>query len=194
MIRRALPATRALRLTALALCAAALAGCATAPATPPDRLHTGRFTATTTGTAPTQSVSGRFSVEVRGTHSIIDVETPLGTTIARVVLAPDNATATGPQMQSVSGPDADALVEQLTGWRLPVSGLPYWVDARPAPDRPARTEGDAARPSLIDQDGWVIRYPEYSAAGVPRSLSLERAPQPPDPGVRVRLLLDDVAS
>ncbi len=174
-----------------------LAACATLTA-PPDRVHAGRFSASTilaTGSAPgaatPQSVSGRFSVEVRGARRIVEVATPLGTTIARIDIAPGSATAIGPQLQTVSGPDPDALVEQLLGWRLPVSGLTDWIEGRPAAGRPARTEGEPGRLSLIEQDGWLIRIEEYKAPGQPRLLTLERPPTTHEQGLRVRLVLED---
>lgn len=173
-----------------------LGACASLTA-PPERVHAGRFTAATIaapGAQPAQNVSGRFSVEVRGTRRIIDVATPLGTTIARIDIHPGSTTATGPQMQTVTGPDPDALVEQLLGWRLPVSGLADWIEGRPVPGRPARTEGEAGRLSVIEQDGWLIRIAEYSPVGAPRLLTLERPPALPDPGLRVRLVLEDPAS
>lgn len=186
----------ALRWLMAAAASLLLGACATLSA-PPDRVHSGRFTATTIpapDTAAAQSVSGRFTVEVRGTRRIIDVATPLGTTIARIDLVPGSATATGPHMQTATGPDPDVLVEQLLGWRLPVAGLSDWIEGRPAPGRPARTHSEAGRLSLIEQDGWLIRIAEYGPAGAPRLLTLERPAALPDPGLRVRLVLEDPAS
>lgn len=187
LLRRGLAATAALLVGA----------CATLTA-PPDRLHTGRFSASTilpTGSAPAsespQSVAGRFTVEVRGARRIVDVASPLGTTIARIDIAPGSATATGPQMQTATGPDPDALVEQLLGWRLPVAGLADWIEGRPSAGRPARTEGEPGRLSVIEQDGWLIRIAEHTAAGSPRLLTMERAPTARAQGLRVRLVLED---
>lgn len=196
MTVRASPGRAAAPRLLVAAASVLLGACATISA-PPDRVHTGRFTAATIaapGAQPAQNVSGRFTVEVRGTRRIIDVATPLGTTIARIDLVPGSATATGPQMQTATGPDPDVLVEQLLGWRLPVAGLADWIEGRPAPGRPARTEGEAGRLSLIEQDGWLIRIAEYSPAGTPRLLTLERPAMLPDPGLRVRLVLEDPAS
>lgn len=187
----------AIRPRLLAAAAAVLLGACATLSAPPDRIHSGRFTAATItapDAPPSQSVSGRFTVEVRGTRRIIDVATPLGTTIARIDIVPGSATATGPQMQTATGPDPDVLVEQLLGWRLPVSGLADWIEGRPAPGRPARTQGDAGRLSLIEQDGWLVRIAEYTSAGAPRLMTLERPAALPEPGLRVRLVLEDPAS
>ena len=172
-----------------------VAGCATVPETTPDRVYAGRFSALATQGDKRESVSGRFSVEVRGHRQRIDLATPLGTTVARVEVGPEGASASGPGVQEVRGPDADALAEQLLGWRLPVSGLPDWIEGRPVPTRPARVERDGTRAVLIEQDGWTVRIAEsFAASGRPRLIVLERAASPPAPGVVLRLVVDDPAA
>jgi outer membrane lipoprotein LolB len=177
------------------LFAVLVAGCATAPEATPDRVYAGRFSALATQGDKRESVSGRFSVEVRGDRQRIDLATPLGTTVARVEVGPEGASASGPGMQEVRGPDADALAEQLLGWRLPVSGLPDWIEGRPVPTRPARVERDGSRAVLIEQDGWTVQIAEtFAASGRPRLIVLERAASPPAPGVVLRLVVDDPAA
>lgn len=185
---------RAARCAAACLFALALAGCASAPPVPADRAYTGRFSAIASQAERRETVSGRFSLEVRGTRQTIDLSTPLGTTVARIEVAADGARASGPGLQEARGPDADALAEQLLGWRLPVSGLPDWVEGRPAPGRPARVERDNGRPVLIEQDGWTVRLAEAFADGRPRLIVLERPVTPFAPGVVLRLVIDDPAA
>ncbi|MGH6611279.1 MAG: outer membrane lipoprotein LolB, partial [Burkholderiaceae bacterium] len=94
--------------------------------------------------------------------------------------------------QEVRGPDADALTEQLLGWRLPVSGLADWIEGRPAPDRAARVERNNGRIVSIEQDGWTIRLPETFAASTrPRLVLLERPGALNAPAVTLRLVVDD---
>jgi outer membrane lipoprotein LolB len=98
-------------------------------------------------------------------------------------------------MEEKRGPDADALTEQLLGWRLPVSGLSDWIEGRPAPGRPARVERNGSRPVLIEQDGWTVRLAEsFETSGRPRLMVLERAASPFAPGVVLRLVVDDPAA
>lgn len=172
-----------------------VAGCATAPATTSDRLYTGRFSAVAVQGDKRESVSGRFSVEVRGDRQRVDLATPLGTTVARIEVGPEGANASGPGMQDARGPDADALAEQLLGWRLPVSGLPDWIEGRPVPTRPAVVGHDASRLVLIEQDGWTVRIAEtFAASGRPRLIVLERPAAPLAPAVVLRLVVDDPAA
>ncbi|MBS1134427.1 MAG: outer-rane lipoprotein LolB [Burkholderiaceae bacterium] len=183
---------RLLWLAGLAL-AVALAGCATAPL-PVERSYSGRFSAQAQGNGRASNVSGRFTVEVRGNQQVIDLATPVGTTLARIEIEPGRATATGPEMQMASGPNADQLIEGLLGWRLPVSGLADWLEGRPEPSRPARTQMDSERISRIEQDGWTIRIEEYSTVtNKPRRLQLDRPMVNGQPAVSVRLIVDDPA-
>jgi outer membrane lipoprotein LolB len=168
-----------------------LGACAT-PTAPPERVYSGRFAATAANGERRESVSGLFTLEVRGTRQTIDLATPVGTTVARIEIESGRATATGPQMQKATGPDADLLVESLIGWRLPVSGLADWIDGRPTPDRPATTRRDGERISEIVQDGWTIRYAEFSTVTQrPRRLLLERASAGASPALSVRLIVDE---
>ena len=193
--RSAASGGRPARVLFAGLLALALAGCATAPVTAPDRLYTGRFSVVASTGDKREAVSGRFNVEVRGDRQRIDLATPLGNTVARIEVGPDGARASGPGVDEVQGPDADALTEQMLGWRLPVSGMSDWIEGRPAPGRPARVEREGTRPVLIEQDGWLVRLSEvFPVSGRPRLMVLERPASPLAPGVILRLIVDDPAA
>lgn len=178
----------------IALLALTLSACATTPTAAPERAYAGRFAAIAVNGAQRDSVSGRFVIEVRGERRTIDLATPVGTTIARIEIEPGRASATGPQLQTVTGPDADELIERLLGWRLPVAGLADWINGQPMAERPARTRRDGDRITEIEQDGWTIRIGEYSPATArPSRLVLDRAPTGTYPAVSVRIIVDDPA-
>lgn len=174
-----------------------LTACATVPRAPADRAYTGRFAVTTASAEQRDNVSGRFGLEIRGLQQILELSSPLGTTVARIEIEPGAARATGAQMQEVRGPDADALTEKLLGWPLPVSGLADWIEGRPVPSRAAHIEREGGRIVLLQQDGWTIRLPEYfegNAATVrPRRLILERPAGANTPSVVLRLIVDEPA-
>lgn len=170
---------------------ALLTACATLSPSPADRAYSGRFAVTTALGERRESVSGRFSLEVRGRQQILELASPLGTTVARIEIEPGGARATGARMQEVRGADADALTEQLLGWRLPVSGLADWIESRPVPQRAARVERDGERIVLIEQDGWMIRLSDYfESSARPRRLLLERPAGANTPSVILRLIVD----
>ena len=169
-----------------------LTACATPILAPPDRAYSGRFAVTTALGEQRENVSGRFNLEIRGPQQIVELSSPLGTTVARVEIEPGGARATGGQMHEVRGADADALTQQLLGWPLPVSGLVDWIEGRPVPTRVARVEREGGRVVLLEQDGWTIRLPEYSEATArPRRLVLERLAAANTPSVVLRLIVDE---
>ena len=169
-----------------------LTACATPILAPPDRAYSGRFAVTTALGEQRENVSGRFHLEIRGPQQIVELASPLGTTVARVQIEPGGARATGAQMQEVRGADADTLTQQLLGWPLPVSGLVDWIEGRPVPTRVARVEREGGRVVLLEQDGWTIRLPEYSEATArPRRLVLERPAVANTPSVVLRLIVDE---
>ncbi len=75
--------------------------------------------------------------------------------------------ASGVRLRTANGEelaagDADALVESVTGWQFPVTGIRYWVRGVPAPVAEAQVFTDASgRPARLLQSGWDIRYSRF---------------------------------
>ena len=117
----------------VAMLVIALGACATTPPSAPERSYAGRFSAMAVSGERRDSVSGRFLIEIRGQQQLIELATPVGTTLARIEIEPGRATVTDGKLLGVSGPNADELVEQALGWRLPVAGLSHWLEGPPRP-------------------------------------------------------------
>ncbi|WP_177217669.1 lipoprotein insertase outer membrane protein LolB [Ectothiorhodospira mobilis] len=86
--------------------------------------------------------------------------------------------------------DADGLVYHVLGWRLPVSGLRYWILGIPAPhgDLEDRDLDAAGRASRLRQGGWTVRYQRYDETrrpALPDRMTLEYDE------IRLRLVMDD---
>ena len=79
--------------------------------------------------------------------------------------------------------DADTLLQQVTGWQLPVTGLRYWIRGLPAPAAGAAQahRDESGRLSQLTQSGWIIKYNRYQLVN---GLSM------PD---KLQLLHDDVS-
>ncbi len=85
--------------------------------------------------------------------------------------------------------DPEALLEQQTGWRLPVAGLGAWLRGLPVE---GNEDGDyqwdaQGRLLQLTQNGWLIQYGRYrEEAGLqlPDKLKLERN------SVKVRFVID----
>lgn len=65
--------------------------------------------------------------------------------------------------QRYASSDPEALIEDVTGWRLPLTVLPYWVRGVPAPGRSAELGfGPAGQLQLLLQAGWEVHFQRYS--------------------------------
>lgn len=159
----------------------ALAGCATPPSTPeptardgPPNLWTGRFAATVSDADPAgngtreERSSGRFSLRVEGPSTELELSSPLGQTIAQVRLDDGRATLLAADGKSWQAPSAEALTEQVFGWRVPLANLPDWLEGRIAEP----TERDGSRVVAGLDHGWSVRI-DASEAGRPRRLALD---------------------
>lgn len=81
-------------------------------------------------------------------------------------------------------PDAESLTEGVLGWRLPLTGLPDWIQGRPSPGRPSEVRRDAAgRVASLTQDGWQVEYQEFEKDR-PSRLRLCR------PNLEIRVIVD----
>lgn len=178
--------------TAALMLALALGGCATSPPVPPGAIDAplplnwtlaGRLGIET----DEQSLSGHIQWQHRAESDDVLMTSPLGQGVARIVRTADGVTLEVPNQPARHASDAEELTRAALGYRLPVSGLSWWVLARPAPGRAYQaTYDDAGRLAQLKQDGWVIDYLQYAAAAPlrPRKLVVARE------GLQIRLVAD----
>jgi outer membrane lipoprotein LolB len=89
------------------------------------------------------------------------------------------------------GADAEALLAEATGWRIPVGALSAWARGARAPG-PAQIEfGPDGLPALITQHGWVVEYREWDGGepARPRRIFARR-----DAETSVRLVVESWGS
>jgi outer membrane lipoprotein LolB len=193
-------AARALATVALA---AVLSGCATLPApTASERVHAGRFAATTTALdGQRENTTGRFQLWVDRERLLLDLASPIGTTLARIESGPAGVVlrTPGDEGREVRSRDAEALALEVLGWPLPVAGIGDWIEGRPSPGRPSRLQAGANGATGFEQDGWTIAIAERFDSGAPRRLVMTRAAHaaaartPAAPAITLRLVLDEPA-
>jgi outer membrane lipoprotein LolB len=85
------------------------------------------------------------------------------------------------------GDDAEVLLQEATGWRIPVSALAAWARGGRA-SGPAQIEfGPDGLPQLIGQQGWQVEYREWDGGEqpLPRRVFAQR-----DADTRVRLVVE----
>jgi outer membrane lipoprotein LolB len=145
-----------------------------------------------------ESSSGRFTLHAGGGRQVLDLSSPIGTTVARIQVDESGAVLTAPTaqgMREVRSANAEALTQDVLGFRLPVGGLSDWIQGRPAATpSPASVEGDPRSPDSFVQNDWRVRIAERSG-GSPRRLLLEYpasgSPPAGTPAVRLTLLVDE---
>jgi outer membrane lipoprotein LolB len=184
-------------LAAVLVGAQLLSACATfSPLPSAERRYLGRFSVVTTLAGKRDTGSGRFKLAVDPGAVVLDLDSPLGSTLARVEVDQQGArlTSSGDGGQrEVRGANAEALTYEVLGWPLPVAGFRDWIDGRPVAARPW-TDRTTAAGSAFEQDGWTVsvleRFEEGRAA--PRRLLLERPEvQGSTPAIALRLVLDE---
>ena len=170
--------------------ASVVGGCATPPTTPElpaaggtPNLWSGRFAVTVSeaGFQPRdERSSGRFSLRTAGDSSRLELSSPLGQTMAQVTLAAGGATLVASDGRVYEAESAEALTEQVFGWRVPLANLPDWLEGRIAEP----TERDGSRVVAGLDHGWSVRI-DASETGRPRRLALD---WPADAGAGERRL------
>lgn len=172
-----------------------LSGCALlspppAPAARPAQLETAPFAMN--GRISINHYGERRSAGLHWTHREQSDEvlllTPLGQTAVRVYRDENNATLDDGD-KHYQADNADALMEKVLGWHLPLRGLHQWVLGLPDTGSPVQIKRDSeGRISELLQDGWEVRYLRYAdsrADSLPTrlQLSLEH--------LKVQLLIDE---
>ncbi len=146
-------------------------------------------------------LSGRIAVqaEARGWHARlqwlqeaehyeVQLGGPLGRGGARLQGDPSGVWLENGETRTFAATPEGLLYHQ-TGWRLPVSGLRYWVLGLPAPEAAAQVVLDRhGQLAGLEQAGWRIAYERYAVTEtglpLPDRLTLR------SDEVEVRLLID----
>ena len=129
--------------------------------------------------------SGRIAWKHSSATDEMLISSPLGQGIARITRHGGKVKLVTADQKEYTASDAESLTERVLGWRLPLAGLPDWVQGRADPARPARSVHDAqSRLSELIQDDWRVEYEEYEGAR-PSRLRISRA------DLEIRLVVDE---
>ena len=165
--------------------AGGLSACATAPPVTSTGSDTGPLSGRmsvridATAAAPARSVSVAFELTGNAQQGRLDLNTPLGTTLARAHWQPGSVAVSSPQGNS-SYVDLPAMSRALLGEDLPVIALFDRLRGRPWSG--ALSELGEASAAKFSQLGW-----EVDLAGFSERWVNARRVQPPAVTVRVKL-------
>lgn len=168
------------------VCAAlVLAGCSTL--TPPDEAPSGEWLAgrmsvqvAATETEPAHSLSASFELSGTPQQGRLDMNTPLGSTVARARWSPDAVVLDTPQGQTRHA-NLDEMTRAVVGEALPVPALFDWLRGRPWPGA-VSVAAVAPEPAGFSQLGWRVDLSRFDDARL-----VARRASPPAVTVQVKL-------
>ena len=90
------------------------------------------------------------------------ITSSLGAGVARIVRDGESVVLTTAEPREYRARDAEALTEEVLGFRLPLAGLADWVRGRPSDKEAAKADYDElGRLRSLEERGWRIDYQEY---------------------------------
>uniref|UniRef100_UPI003342874F outer membrane lipoprotein LolB n=1 Tax=Castellaniella defragrans TaxID=75697 RepID=UPI003342874F len=167
------------RILALAAVALLLASCAT-----PTRIggagpafeRTGRFAVLLRQPEGSdQAMQGNFAWRDTGAALRLDLLSPMGSILARILVEPGQAILERANGQRERAADPDALLAEVWGEAVPVAGLRAWIQGRVWAGSPVGSiqHDGQGRVTRLVQDGWTVQLSDYDAQG-PGRLRLVR--------------------
>jgi len=173
---------------ALLLAAGLLTGCAglspaalsPIPLSPRDQIRdfslSGRFALRVTLPGEkAQSSGGRLTWTHLNRSDRVLLASPLGYGLAEIETTPELSRLKTAEGKTRESDDPDALIEEVTGQRLPVTRLPAWLLGRGGGE--ARIETDPlGRPGRLHEAGWQVdySYDDATPAALPARLTISR--------------------
>jgi outer membrane lipoprotein LolB len=184
-----------IRASLIALAVSVSAGCASLEQTPRASLVPGTA-------ADAFGFSGRIAVHeqdrnlsggIRWSHDPagdnILLLSPLGQGVMQIETGAEGATLRTADGKLYRAADPEELAWNVTGWRIPVSGLVFWVRGMAEPGDNAHAERDEkGRLQRLKQADWQIEYTAYFDApdeALPRRIVLSR------PEFELKLVVDN---
>jgi outer membrane biogenesis lipoprotein LolB len=137
----------------------------------------------------TQGGSGSFTLSKTGFSDTLEIRSPMGGAIAKIVINPGEAILErdGKKVMAI---DADTLIQNTLGLPLPARGLSNWLNGQVRPGSTARLVRDErGQVKNITQDGWDLAYKWSDAQKIER-LNMTRNTNTGT--IDVRLIFDQV--
>jgi len=98
-------------------------------------------------------------------HTLV-LRGPLGGGLLRLQQDRDGAHLQDAEQRDYRAASAEEALFTATGWRMPLTGLEYWIRGLPAPGDVTRQDWDErGRLARLQQFGWDVRFLGYSPSG-----------------------------
>jgi len=108
----------------------------------------------------------------------IQLTGPLGGGVVSLQQDTNGAVLIDSRGNKYSDQNAERLLQQVTGWQLPVEGLQYWVRGQAIPKKAASLElNEQGLLKRLKQNDWDIRYLAYKPHGflqLPKTIFMSR--------------------
>lgn len=121
-------------------------------------------------------LSGNLRWQQEGSHFVLRLTGPFGAGAMELSGVPE-AVRIRSKDQDILTQDAEGEIARITGLRLPLAALRYWVLGVAAPENPASTVFDAqGRPISLQQLGWTVEFEEFDeqVPALPRRLRTQQ--------------------
>ena len=90
----------------------------------------------------------------RGAHYAIELSGALGLGFTQIQGGPEGARMSSEKFGDASADTPEALLEQTTGWRAPLSALPYWVVAQADPKATQSLSSNQGQLTSVQSGAW----------------------------------------
>lgn len=136
-----------------------LAGCAATQLTPPTAPGAKKVQGLFAVITPETNQSGHFNWVQQGQDFTLLLYGPLGLGATSLSQTGQEVVLTASNGKTYRAQSAEALLNDVIGWSMPVSGFVYWLFAAPDPAYPfTATRDNTGRILTLQQEGWAITY------------------------------------
>lgn len=112
---------------------------------------------------PDKNNYGNFTWNRTGESEELDFNTPIGQTVAKIIIESGIATLTNKD-NSYTGQDLNDMMQKQLGFVLPMNYLHYWIQGVSLPDVPVTQQLDDGFVQL----GWKVEYLQWQDANHPQ--------------------------
>ena len=130
------------------------------------------------GVTSKEKFKTRLNWEQNQTDYTIKLRDFIGRTVALINGSANQVSVKTSKGETYQGDTAEQLLDEVTGMRIPLEGLNYWLRGIPEPgvELDAFTLGEDGAAKSISQNGWRMSYPLYKTYGdikLPQKVLLE---------------------